>query len=193
MTAPTTSPYHIICFGRMGLKAAVHSLQRGAASANFTVVVEADRQLLSYFPDGTRMPHLIEYAVGTGSHEENWAANEEALQAVLAGIRKEKLILIVDLDSQECTYALIRFIGELAPALLEDALLIAITPLLEESLNWKRALPYLSSMKAIPVRKGIVHLPELIHSHRLEQLTPAQCEKYCCAYINNMIEEELAS
>ncbi len=176
----------------MGLKAAVHALQVGIATANFTVVVEEEGDLLSHFPAGTTMPHIIKYKVGTGSHEENWLTNLEAMQALLASQKQDKFILIADLDSQECTYALIKFLGGLAPAMLEDAFLIVITPFLEDSLNWKRALPYLSNLKAIPVRKGIVHLPELIRSHRLEQLTVSQCEKYFCAYIKNMIEEELA-
>ena len=192
MSNYTATLNHIICFGWMGLQVAVHALQKGTTTTDFTVVVEEDGELLSYFPENTTMPHIIEYAVGTGSHQENWVANQEALQALSAGISKEKLILIADLDSQECTYALIKFIGELAPAMLKDAFLIAITPFREESLNWKRALPYVSTMKAIPIRKGIVHIPELIRSHRLEQLIMSKVEKYCCAYINNMIEEEMA-
>lgn len=183
--------HSVICFGWMGLKTAVHALQRGATAANFTVVVEKDKNLMQYFPEGTTMPHIIEYTISTGSHRDNWMENREASQALSASMGQEKLILITDLDSQECTYALIKFIGELAPAILQHAFLIAITPLLEESPNWKRALPYLSTMKAIPVRKGIVHLPELIRSHQLEQLTPAKCEKYFCAYINNVVEAEL--
>lgn len=191
MTATLTKQNHAMCFGWMGLKAAVHALQRGAVTANFTAVVEEDKDLLSYFPEKTLMPQIMEYKVGQGSHEDNWLVNKEELQSFSAGMGEGKFILIADLDSQECTYAMIKFIGELTPAILKNAFMIAITPFLEESLNWKRALPYFSTLKAIPIRKGIVHIPELIRSHQLEQLIMSKVEKYCCAYIYNMIEEEL--
>lgn len=191
MTAPFTSPNNIICFGWMGLRVAVHALQKGTATADFTVVVEEDKELLSYFPENITMPHIIEYTVSTGSHDENWMANREALHALSAGIKAERLILITDLDSQECTFALTKFIGELDPSILDHVLLIFITPFREESLNWKRALPYLNLVKQLPLRKQIINLPDLMKSHKLEKLILDKVEKYYCAYINNIIEEEL--
>ncbi|AHM63219.1 hypothetical protein D770_24870 [Flammeovirgaceae bacterium 311] len=191
--AATNDNHLVVCFGWMAMKTAIRAIEYGTPVSRFKVVVEEDNDLQSYLPKDVVMSDVLAYKVVSRNHLENWETNKASLQALAAGIKAERLILITDLDSQECTFALTKFIGELDQSILDDALLIFITPFWEESLNWKRALPYLNLVKQLPLRKQIINLPYLMKTHKLEKLILLKVEKYYCAYINNVIEEELNS
>ena len=187
----THTNYIVICFGWMAVRTAARAIQKGTPASSIKIVIEDEGDLPLYLPDEVNLVDILAYKLISKNHLENWEANKSSFQQFVASNKAERLILLADLDSQECTFALTKFMEGVDPEILKDALLIFITPLLEDSLNWKSALPYFSLVKQLPLRKQIIHQPELIRSHQLEQLTIAKIEQYICTYINNLIEDEL--